>query len=155
MLLSQGQGGAGVPRRAVRRAHLWTTRLEDVGASGEFGEEFGGGGLGAAGGQGVVEDVAGREGGPVQTGDVVSVAGGGAGGDPGVVGLPSAGEADVERLPRSARGEDEVGGVGGEALGAVDGDRVAEVDVLGEVAGGQPDGSGGLAGGGVAAGGGG
>jgi hypothetical protein len=40
-------------------------------------------------------------------------------------------------------------------LGAVDGDRVAEVYVVGEVAGGQPHGGGGLAGGGVAAGGGG
>ena len=65
------------------------------------------------------------------------VVAGGGGADPGVVGVAAAGQADVERFSGAAGGDDEVGFVDGEALGAVDGDGVAEFDVFGDVVGGQ------------------
>jgi hypothetical protein len=47
---------------------------------------------------------------------------------------------DVERLPRHRAGvDDQVGGVDGRALRAVGGDRVAQLDALGHVSGGQDD----------------
>ena len=48
-------------------------------------------------------------------------------GDVGVVAVPATGHCDVEVLPRRLRGDDDVRGVGGDSLGAVRGDGVAEV----------------------------
>ena len=53
------------------------------------------------------------------------------------VGLPAAGHRDVEVLPRRRWRDDDVGRVDGDALGAVGGDGVAEVEVLADVLGGQ------------------
>ena len=61
-----------------------------------------------------------------------------------VVGVPAAGERDVEQLPGFAAGQDGVAGVDGLALGGVDGAGVAELDVLGDVVGGQGDAPAGL-----------
>ena len=57
-----------------------------------------------------------------------------------VVGVPAAGEHGVELLPGFLAGEQAVHGVGGDALGAVDGGGVAETGRGGDVVGGQPDG---------------
>ena len=54
-----------------------------------------------------------------------------------VVGVPAAGQGDVQLLAGLGAGGDGVAGVGGDALGAVDGGGVAELDVLGDVVGGQ------------------
>ena len=48
-----------------------------------------------------------------------------------LVGLLAAGHRDVEVLPRGSRLDQHMGGIDGQALGAVGGDGVAEVDVLG------------------------
>ena len=56
--------------------------------------------------------------------------------DVGLVRFPSAGHRDIQVLPRGGGFDEDVGGVGGDALGAVGGDGVAEVDVLGHVVGG-------------------
>ena len=53
------------------------------------------------------------------------------------VGALPAGERNVEQLPGLAAGQDGVAGVDGLALGGVDGAGVAELDVLGDVVGGQ------------------
>ena len=66
----------------------------------------------------------------------VAVAGGG---EVDVVGVPAAGHRDVEQLPGFLAGGDGVAGVGGDALGAVHGGGVAELDVVGDVVGGQGD----------------
>ena len=58
-----------------------------------------------------------------------------------VIRLTAAGDADVQRLARLLAGRDEVGRVGGHALGAVDGGGVSELDVLGDVVSGQLDGA--------------
>ena len=58
--------------------------------------------------------------------------------DVGLVRFPPAGHRDIQVLPGGGFDED-VGGVGGDALGAVSGDGVAEVDVLGHGVGGQGD----------------
>ena len=60
-------------------------------------------------------------------------------GDIGVVAVGAAGHGDVEVLPRGGGGDDRVRGVGGDALGAVRGDRVAEVQMLGHIVGRQDD----------------
>ena len=57
--------------------------------------------------------------------------------DPGVVGVPAAGEHGVGLLAGLVAGEEAVAGVGGDALGGVDGGGVAEFDGLGDVVGGQ------------------
>ena len=58
-----------------------------------------------------------------------------------MVGGAAAGERDVEQVAVLVAGEDDVAGVGGDALGAVDGGGVAELDVPGgDVVGGQGDG---------------
>ena len=57
-----------------------------------------------------------------------------------VVGVPAAGEHRVQLLAGFGAGGDAVQDVGGDALGAVDGARVAEFDGLGDVAGGQDHG---------------
>src|SRR5690606_32044443 len=59
------------------------------------------------------------------------------GDDVGVVGVAAAGHGDVERFAGHAGYCDDVGGVDGGALGAVGGDGVAKLDVLGDVVGGQ------------------
>ena len=68
---------------------------------------------------------------------IVPVSGPGAGGlvegEVGVVGVPAAGHRDVERLPGGSTVGQHVGGVHGEALGAVRGDRVAELDVFSHI----------------------
>ena len=51
--------------------------------------------------------------------------------------LPAAGHRDVEVLPGRRRGDDDVGRVDGDALGAVGGDGVPEVEVLADVLGGS------------------
>ena len=51
------------------------------------------------------------------------------------VGLASAGHGDVEVLPGGRAGHDDVRGVDRHPLGAVGGDGVSEVDVLGDVVG--------------------
>jgi hypothetical protein len=61
-----------------------------------------------------------------------------------VVGVPAAGEGDVEQLPGLRAGQDSVAGVDGLALGRVDGAGIAELDVLGDVVGGQGDAPAGL-----------
>ncbi len=60
-------------------------------------------------------------------------------GDVGVVAVPAAGEGDVEAADVGGAVEDEDGAVDGAALGGVAGLRVAELDVLGDVGGGEPD----------------
>ncbi len=60
---------------------------------------------------------------------------GGVGGDVGVVPVAAAGHGDVEVLPRRRRRGDHVRGVDGDALGAVRGDRVPELDLLGHIRG--------------------
>ena len=55
-----------------------------------------------------------------------------------VVGVPAAGEHGVELLPGFLAGEQAVHGVGGDALGAVDGGGVAEPGRGADVVGGQP-----------------
>ena len=57
-----------------------------------------------------------------------------------VVGGPSAGEHRVQLLPGLLPGGQAVHGVGGDALGGVDGGGVAETGRLADVVGGQPDG---------------
>ena len=57
-----------------------------------------------------------------------------------VVGELAAGERDVEQVAVFVAGEHDVAGAGGDALGAVDGGGVAELDRLGDVVGGQGDG---------------
>ena len=59
------------------------------------------------------------------------------GGEVEVVGGAAAGECDVELLAVEPVGADDVAGVGGDALGGVDGARVAEGGVGGDVVGGQ------------------
>ena len=54
----------------------------------------------------------------------------------GLIRFPSAGHGDIQVLPGGGGFDEDVGGVGGDALGAVGGDGVAEVDVLGYVVGG-------------------
>jgi hypothetical protein len=58
-----------------------------------------------------------------------------------VVVVASAGHADVKAFAGGGGVGDEVGGVGGDALGAVDGGGVAEFDVSFDVRGGQDDGA--------------
>ena len=55
----------------------------------------------------------------------------------GMVGVAAAGHGDVEVLPGRGRFDQDMRGVGRDALGPVGGDRVAEIDVLGHVLGGQ------------------
>ena len=55
-----------------------------------------------------------------------------------VVGVPAAGEHGVELLAGLLPGEQAVHGVGGDALGAVDGGGVAEAGRGSDVVGGQP-----------------
>ena len=57
-----------------------------------------------------------------------------------VVGGPSAGEHGVQLLPGLLPGDQAVHGVGGDALGGMDGGRVPELGGLGDVVGGQPGG---------------
>jgi len=64
-----------------------------------------------------------------------------AGGEVEVVGGAAAGECDVQQLPGLLAGHDRVAGVGGLALGGVDGGGVPEVDVFADVLGGQNDGA--------------
>ena len=58
-----------------------------------------------------------------------------------VVGVPAAGEHGVQLLPGFLPGEQAVHGVGGDALGAVDGGGVAEAGRGADVVGGQSDGA--------------
>ena len=58
-----------------------------------------------------------------------------------VVGVPAAGEHRVELLPGLLPGDQAVHGVGGDALGGVDGGGVAELGRGADVVGGQPDGA--------------
>ena len=55
--------------------------------------------------------------------------------DVGLVRFAPAGHRDIQVLPGRGRLDEDVGGVGGDALGAVGGDRVAEVDMLGHIVG--------------------
>ena len=57
-----------------------------------------------------------------------------------VVGLPAAGEHGVQLLPGFLPGHQAVHGVGGDALGSMDGGGVAETGRGVDVVGGQPDG---------------
>ena len=57
-----------------------------------------------------------------------------------VVGVPAAGEHGVQLLPGLLPGQQAVHGVGGDALGGVDGGGVAETGRGADVVGGQPDG---------------
>ena len=57
-----------------------------------------------------------------------------------VVGVPAAGEHGVQLLPGLAAGGEAVHGVGGDALGGVDGGGVAEIGRACDVVGWQPDG---------------
>lgn len=57
----------------------------------------------------------------------------------GVVRVPSSGHRDVEGLSGRGRFDQYVRSVGRDALGAVGGDCVAEVEVLGDVVGGEHD----------------
>jgi hypothetical protein len=50
--------------------------------------------------------------------------------DTGGVGVPTAGHRDVEQCAAGVLAEHSVASVGGDALGRVHGDRIAEVDVL-------------------------
>ena len=59
--------------------------------------------------------------------------------EPGVVGGPSAREHGVGELAGLVSGEETVAGVGGDALGGVDGGGVAEFDRLADVVGGQSE----------------
>ena len=58
-----------------------------------------------------------------------------------VVGVPAAGEHRVQLLPGLLPGDQAVHGVGGDALGGVDGGGVAESGRGADVVGGQPDGA--------------
>jgi hypothetical protein len=62
-----------------------------------------------------------------------------AGVDVGVVGLAAAGHGDVGHRPAGAFADDGVGGVGGDALGRMHRNCVAQGDVLGEVVGVEDD----------------
>ena len=57
-----------------------------------------------------------------------------------VVGELATRQRDVEQVAVFVTGEDDVAGAGGDALGAVDGGGVPELDGLGDVVGGQGDG---------------
>ena len=57
-----------------------------------------------------------------------------------VVGGPAAGEHGVQLLPGFLPGSEAVHGVGGDALGGMDGGGVAETGRLADIVGGQPDG---------------
>ena len=57
-----------------------------------------------------------------------------------VVGVPAAGEHGVQLLPGLLPGQQAVHGVGGDALGGVDGGGIAETGRGRDVVGGQPDG---------------
>ena len=57
-----------------------------------------------------------------------------------VVGVPAAGEHGVQLLPGLLPGQQAVHGVGGDALGSVDGGGVAESGRRSNIVGGQPDG---------------
>ena len=67
------------------------------------------------------------------------VVGGGVGGDIDVVGGSSSAHANVEGFSGGLGADDEVGLVGGDSLGAMNGGGLAELDVVADVAGGQPD----------------
>ena len=56
-----------------------------------------------------------------------------------VVGVPAAGEHGVELLPRFLSGQEAVHGVGGDALGRMDGGGVAETGRLADIVGGESD----------------
>jgi hypothetical protein len=56
-------------------------------------------------------------------------------GDVRVVGVAAAGHRDVQVLPSGGAGDQDMGGVHGQSLGTVGGDRVPEVEVLGDVVG--------------------
>ena len=56
-----------------------------------------------------------------------------------VVGVPAAGEHGVQLLPRLLPGQQAVHGVGGDALGGVDGGGIAETGRGRDVVGGEPD----------------
>ena len=57
-----------------------------------------------------------------------------------MVGVPAAGEHGVQLLPGLLSGEEAVHGVGGDALGGMDGGGVAETGRLANVVGGESDG---------------
>jgi len=57
----------------------------------------------------------------------------------GMVGVAAAGHGDVEVLSCGGRLDEDVRGVGGDSLGAVGGDRVPEIDMLGRIPGWQDD----------------
>ena len=71
-------------------------------------------------------------------------------GDVGVVGVPAAGEGDVDAAVVDVGVDEEEGVVDGAALGGVAGLRVGELDVCGDVVGGEVDGAGSAGGGDVA-----
>src|SRR5450830_88056 len=98
---------------------------------------LGGALFGVRGGEDGAEDV---EGGRRWLGSVgQALVVGGFGDDVGVVEVAAAGHADVEVFAGHAGGGDGVGLVDGDALGAGGGGGVAELDVVGDVVGGQPD----------------
>ena len=57
-----------------------------------------------------------------------------------VVGVPAAGEHGVQLLPGLLPGQQAVHGVGGDALGGVDGGGIAETGRARDIVSGQPDG---------------
>ena len=95
-----------------------------------------GGGRGGVAGQDIGEDVGGLL---RRLGHEVVINGGPVGDDVGDVRRAAAGHADVEALAAHVGGDHDVAVVDGAALGAVDGGGVAELDLGGDVVGGQVD----------------
>ena len=95
-----------------------------------------GGGRGGVAGKDVGEDVGGLL---RRLGHEVIINGGPVGNDVGDVRRAAAGHADVEALATHVGGDHDVAVVDGTALGAMDGAGVAELDLGGDVVGGQMD----------------
>src|SRR5699024_6377241 len=108
-----------------------------VGGGQGLAQVFGGGGVSVVSGQGGVEDAAGGGQAIVDFRVQVRLFGvhiqGGIGDGVGVVFVPAAGEGDVESAPVGGLVDDGAGHIDGDALGAVDGGRVAQFGGAGDV----------------------